>query len=225
VIEDQNQNIVWRWDNTEPFGDSVPNDDPNNMGSHFDFPLALSLYYRDKETATFYANQRDAYDPGIGRFPQFDPIGLAAGSLSPYIYVDNNPLSFVDPDGLMGFGGGGSATTARPMSRGNPNAPSGPSAAGPAGPAVPGVSCNGYWKYQGYDEQLPKIMRLCSCYWLCMDCNNPVVWSGNKRDLPSTTGQLFYDSNGGALKGGNQCLCKNKPGPETGCTDCEKNKK
>jgi hypothetical protein len=30
---------VWRWDNTEPFGDSVPNGDPGNTGSVFDFPM------------------------------------------------------------------------------------------------------------------------------------------------------------------------------------------
>jgi len=32
LISDQSGNTVWRNDNTEPFGDSVPNDDPNGIG-------------------------------------------------------------------------------------------------------------------------------------------------------------------------------------------------
>jgi RHS repeat-associated protein len=90
---------VWRWDNTEPFGDSVPNDDPGNTGNHFDFPLGLSLYYRDKETGTFYAQRRDAYDPALGRFPQSDPIGLRGG-INTYAYVEGHPINSTDPFGL-----------------------------------------------------------------------------------------------------------------------------
>ena len=101
LIANSTGTTVWRWDNTEPFGDSVPNGDPGNTGNVFDFPLGLSLYYRDKETGNLYASQRDAYSPGIGRFPQFDPIGLAGGSLSPYVYVNNNPLGSIDLTGLQ----------------------------------------------------------------------------------------------------------------------------
>ena len=39
VIEDKSQNLVWSWDNTEPFGDSVPNDSPSGFGA-FDMPLS-----------------------------------------------------------------------------------------------------------------------------------------------------------------------------------------
>src|SRR2546425_2736131 len=78
VIADQNQRTVWRDDNTEPFGDSAPDDNPSGLGV-FEFPLMLSLYYRDRETGNFYAMQRDAYNPSIGRFPQSDPIGLLGG--------------------------------------------------------------------------------------------------------------------------------------------------
>jgi RHS repeat-associated protein len=118
-ISDQAGNEVWRWDNTEPFGDSVPNDDPNNIGSHFDFPLGLSLYYTDKETGQRYAQLRDCYDPVTGRFCQSDPI-LGLNSfftdervllvqafiatpkyLHPYAYVANAPLDDVDVKGLQ----------------------------------------------------------------------------------------------------------------------------
>jgi RHS repeat-associated protein len=98
LIEDGQQRIVWRYDNTEPFGDSVPNEDPSGLGAS-EFPLSLSLYYRDKETANLYAMYRDAYSPAIGRFPQSDPIGLGGG-LNTYAYVVNGPINFIDPLGL-----------------------------------------------------------------------------------------------------------------------------
>jgi RHS repeat-associated protein len=103
LIEDQSQNAVWRNDNTEPFGDSMPNDDPSGLGT-FDFPLRLSNYYADKETGKQYAMMRDCYDPVIGRFCESDPIGLKGG-LNTYAYVNANPLKWVDPFGLVKWNG------------------------------------------------------------------------------------------------------------------------
>jgi RHS repeat-associated protein len=40
------------------------------------------------------------YDPASGRFVQRDPIGLAGG-VNVYVYVGNNPVIFIDPNGLM----------------------------------------------------------------------------------------------------------------------------
>ncbi|WP_133372134.1 RHS repeat-associated core domain-containing protein, partial [Sulfurirhabdus autotrophica] len=55
--------------------------------------------YYDQETGLHYNYFRN-YDPGTGRYTTSDPIGLAGGSFSTYTYVDNDPLSYVDPDGL-----------------------------------------------------------------------------------------------------------------------------
>ena len=40
------------------------------------------------------------YDPQVGRYIESDPIGLAGGSPSTYVYVGNDPIWFVDPFGL-----------------------------------------------------------------------------------------------------------------------------
>ena len=56
--------------------------------------------YRDAETGLFYNYFRDN-DPQTGRYVQSDPIGLRGG-INPYLYVAANPLSRVDPLGLLG---------------------------------------------------------------------------------------------------------------------------
>lgn len=68
--------MVWRNENTEPFGDSVPDENPSGLGA-FEFPQSISLYYRDKETGNLYAQKRDAYSSAIGGFTQPDPLGVA----------------------------------------------------------------------------------------------------------------------------------------------------
>jgi RHS repeat-associated protein len=101
LMSDGSQNTVWRNDQTEPFGDSVPNGDPGNTGHAFDFPMRASRYYQDKETGLLYSYLRDCYDPVLGRFCEPDPIGLDGG-LSLYAYVNGNPLRYIDPRGLQG---------------------------------------------------------------------------------------------------------------------------
>ena len=39
------------------------------------------------------------YNPAIGRFLSVDPLAEKYASVSPYAYVANNPLVFIDPDG------------------------------------------------------------------------------------------------------------------------------
>ncbi|OFZ23381.1 MAG: hypothetical protein A2X94_13215 [Bdellovibrionales bacterium GWB1_55_8] len=53
----------------------------------------------DPESQSYYYRAR-TYLPEVGRFAQPDPIGFEGGDTNLYRYVLNDPLSFVDPDGL-----------------------------------------------------------------------------------------------------------------------------
>ena len=83
VVTDSQQRVVWRWENQEPFGNSLPEENPSGLGA-FEFPLRFPGQYLDKETGLFYNYFRD-YDPQTGRYVQSDPIGLAGG-INPYAY-------------------------------------------------------------------------------------------------------------------------------------------
>jgi RHS repeat-associated protein len=88
---------VWRWDQQEPFGDSVPDENPSGLGA-FEFPLGFPGQYRDKETGNWQNWNRD-YAAYLGQYVESDPIGLRGG-LNSYIYSYQNALSWSDPLGL-----------------------------------------------------------------------------------------------------------------------------
>jgi len=86
-------------------------------------PGANALTYTGREddgTGLKYYRAR-YYHPQLARFIQEDPIGLVAGDINFYIYVANNPLSFLDPLGLdkdQCPAGGGALVTAANFSAG-----------------------------------------------------------------------------------------------------------
>ncbi|MBI3147292.1 MAG: RHS repeat-associated core domain-containing protein, partial [Betaproteobacteria bacterium] len=109
------------------------------------------------------------------------------------------------------------------------------------------IACKGEWILAGTDRQVGTYAALtnpiapfCWCYWLCMDCFAPSIWSRNFRDLPRTRGIVTYTGGGtvesprrspdkpdrpgkpgqpGGPRGdfGDTCSCITKPGPQTGC--------
>lgn len=97
LVADANQQTVWKWDQQEPFGVNVPDENPSGLGA-FDLPLRLPGQYFDKETNNHY-NYFRGYDPSLGRYVESDPIGLRAG-LNTYAYVGGAPLNYVDSLGL-----------------------------------------------------------------------------------------------------------------------------
>ena len=80
-----------------PFGEVVPglSSVTDGQGLALMFPGQMS----DAETQLSQNWHRD-YDPRLGRYAQSDPIGLAGG-LSTYGYAMQNPVSYVDPEGLQ----------------------------------------------------------------------------------------------------------------------------
>jgi RHS repeat-associated protein len=97
LVADATGTTVWRWDQQEPFGVNVSDENPSGLGA-FEFPLRFPGQYADKETNVFYNYFRD-YDAGIGRYLESDPIGLRGG-LNVYAYVRGSPVALKDPRGL-----------------------------------------------------------------------------------------------------------------------------
>jgi RHS repeat-associated protein len=100
LVADATGTTVWRWDQAEPFGNNVPDENPSALGV-FDLPLRLPGQYFDKETNNHYNYFRD-YDPSLGIYKQSDLIGLRGG-LNTYAYVQGNPIGYTDPTGKFVF--------------------------------------------------------------------------------------------------------------------------
>lgn len=98
VITDGNGNAVWQWDNGDPFGANMANENPNGAGQ-FSFNLRFPGQYYDRETNLHYNVNRD-YDPAIGRYVESDPSGLEGDDVNTYSYVGQNPVNLIDPYGL-----------------------------------------------------------------------------------------------------------------------------
>lgn len=92
MLTDSTNTVVWEGI-YKPFGEAEVN--PNStVVNNFRFP---GQYY-DEETG-FHYNWHRYYDPGIGRYLTADPIGLA-GWINLFLYVQNNPVNLIDPEGL-----------------------------------------------------------------------------------------------------------------------------
>jgi RHS repeat-associated protein len=107
LMTDESNEVVWQWPYSA-FGDNSPtgilqatNQTPVRLKATEPTELNLRMpgQYFDEETGTFQNYFRE-YDPAVGRYRQADPIGLAGG-LNGYVYANQNPLTFIDPEGLQ----------------------------------------------------------------------------------------------------------------------------
>lgn len=96
AVVDRNNYVRWRW-MAEPFGTTLADESPSGLQT-FTFNLRFPGQLYDEESGIHQNWHRD-YIPGIGRYAQSDPIGLAGGP-NTFGYVGADPLRYSDPRGL-----------------------------------------------------------------------------------------------------------------------------
>lgn len=106
MVSDHKGRVLW-YENTKPYGESLGKKSSSGLG-HLDNTVneaASNLGYTghtvDSSTGLVYMKARH-YDPVIGRFYSNDPVGFKASNpvmFNRYAYANNNPYTFVDPDG------------------------------------------------------------------------------------------------------------------------------
>ena len=93
---------MWTWF-SDPFGTDAANANPAGTGA-FAYNLRFPGQVFDGQAGLHQNGFRD-FDPATGRYAESDPMGLYGASWSTYAYADGNPISSIDPRGLMGRGG------------------------------------------------------------------------------------------------------------------------
>jgi RHS repeat-associated protein len=93
---DESGRVLWR-ESYDPYGHTRVNPSANANG------VGFTGHEKDDETGLTYMQAR-YYDPVIGRFYSVDPVGFVADnpmSFNRYLYVNNNPYKYRDPDGRI----------------------------------------------------------------------------------------------------------------------------
>ncbi|QNH12664.1 DUF6531 domain-containing protein [Xanthomonas sp. SI] len=103
VIDPTRDVAIWTWDiKGEAFGNTPPNQDPDNDGTAFVFNMRSPGQRYDSATGLNQNYFRD-YDTISGRYGQSDPIGLSGG-INTWAYVESKPLYSYDQFGLISAG-------------------------------------------------------------------------------------------------------------------------
>jgi RHS repeat-associated protein len=88
-------NVVWR-EEYKPYGERIKNEPTSQANTRW-----YTGHPHDTATGLTYTGAR-YYDPAVGRFMGVDPKSFTEGnphSFNRYAYANNNPYSYIDPDG------------------------------------------------------------------------------------------------------------------------------
>lgn len=112
AVTDMQTNVIWQADYA-PYGELL-----KTSGAQPSYQLALrNAGQWQGDEAGLYYNDFRYYNPKTGRYLSQDPLGKMAerlGSPNPYSYVNNNPISYIDPWGLILFAFDGTGNTDDP---------------------------------------------------------------------------------------------------------------
>ncbi len=97
LVADASGNVVKKVD-YDAFGNIL-----NDTAPAFAIPFGFAGGFHDTDTGLVRFGYRD-YNPEIGRWTAKDPILFAGGDTDLYGYVLNDPVNWVDPDGLERYG-------------------------------------------------------------------------------------------------------------------------
>ncbi len=106
-VESGGSGIALKEFNYTAFGEMLAIGDQIAIDNDAKKGISYTGHYFDKDTKLYYARAR-YYDPGIGRFITSDPIQdpskrYAPAGLNRYVYGDNSPLRYIDPEGQFGL--------------------------------------------------------------------------------------------------------------------------
>ena len=96
LVADASGNVVKRI-SYDSFGNILEDTNPS-----FTIPFGFAGGLHDRDTGLVRFGYRD-YDPEVGRWTAKDPIGFGGGDTDLYGYVLNDPVNYVDPEGLLVF--------------------------------------------------------------------------------------------------------------------------
>jgi len=97
IIADTAANVLKRI-KYDSFGNIIQDTNPS-----FAIPFGFAGGLHDRDTGLVRFGYRD-YDPDTARWTAKDPIGFAGGDTDLYGYCLNDPVNWVDPEGLINWG-------------------------------------------------------------------------------------------------------------------------